>query len=334
MNTSFFVLKSGVSAEDLSALLSSDNANIQCLRGADHIITNVVGSAECGIGSLCYVATPEAAAETEGDAGAIVITKPDLVDAIPAGHAVIVSDHPRVAFSSACTRLCLPRVFDVPAEIDPTAQIAPSAVVGNGVVIGAHTIVGAGAVIGDGVTIGAHCTIHPYAILSHAVIGDRVTLMGFSAVGDAGFGFDMTPEGPVMAPHLGGVSVGDGSFIGANSVIHRGGLRDTVIGASVMLDSLCHIAHNCVLGDRVVAAAQLGVAGSTVIGSDVMIGGQVGIADHITIGDGAVLTARSGITKDIPAGMTVAGFPAQDAGVFWREKAAMRGMLRRDKNKE
>ena len=334
MNSSFFSLKSGVSAGALSALLTNDIAGIHCLRGADYRITDIVGSAECGSGSLCYVTTPEAAAETEGGAGAIVITNPALIDAVPQEHAVIVSEQPRVAFSKACASLCSPRLFSEPAEIDPTAQIAPSAVIGNVVVIGAHTTVGAGAVIGDGVKIGSHCSIHPHAVLSHAVIGNRVTLMASSTIGDTGFGFDMTPDGPVMVPHLGGVAIGDGSSIGANSVVHRGGLRDTKIGASVMLDSLCHIAHNCVLGDRVVAAAQLGVAGSTVIGNDVMIGGQVGIADHITIGDGAVLTARSGVTKDIPAGMTVAGFPAQDAGVFWREKAAMRGMLRRSKSKE
>ena len=86
----------------------------------------------------------------------------------------------------------------------------------------------------------------------------------------------------------------------------------------------CHIAHNVQIGDRSMMAAQCGISGSVKIGADVQIGGQVGIAQHVTIGDGAVLTARSGVTKDVVRHTQMAGFPAIEAGQYWRERAALR----------
>jgi UDP-3-O-[3-hydroxymyristoyl] glucosamine N-acyltransferase len=101
-----------------------------------------------------------------------------------------------------------------------------------------------------------------------------------------------------------------------------------VISKSVMIDNLCHIAHNVQLGERVIMAGQCGVSGSVTIGADVQIGGQVGIAAHVKIGDGSVLTARSGVTKDVAVGSQVAGFPAIDAGQFWRERAGLRRLAK------
>jgi len=42
----------------------------------------------------------------------------------------------------------------------------------------------------------------------------------------------------------------------------------------------------------------------------VLVGGQAGFADHVTVGDGARVAAKSGVIGDVPAGATVAGYPA------------------------
>ena len=91
-----------------------------------------------------------------------------------------------------------------------------------------------------------------------------------------------------------------------------------------MIDNMCHIAHNVQIGDRSIVAAQCGISGSVNIGADVKMGGQVGIAPHLKIGDGAVLTARTGVTKDVGRNTQMAGFPAIEAGRYWRERAALR----------
>ncbi len=47
------------------------------------------------------------------------------------------------------------------------------------------------------------------------------------------------------------------------------------------------------------------------IGNDVWIGGKAVICPGVTIGDRSVIGAGSVVTKDVPAGMVVAGNPAK-----------------------
>ena len=97
-----------------------------------------------------------------------------------------------------------------------------------------------------------------------------------------------------------------------------------MLGESVVIDNMCHIAHNVQIGGRSIVAAQCGISGSVQIGTDVQIGGQAGIAQHVKIGDGAVLTARSGVTKDVAPDTQMAGFPAIEASKYWRERSVLR----------
>jgi UDP-3-O-[3-hydroxymyristoyl] glucosamine N-acyltransferase len=53
----------------------------------------------------------------------------------------------------------------------------------------------------------------------------------------------------------------------------------------VKLDNLIQIAHNVVIGENTVMAAQSGISGSVTIGRNCVFGGQSGAAGHITIGD-------------------------------------------------
>ena len=55
---------------------------------------------------------------------------------------------------------------------------------------------------------------------------------------------------------------------------------------------------------------------------------EAGVADHARIGEGARLAAKSGVIGDVPAGLTVAGFPAVPRQHWLR---AMATLLRRDR---
>jgi len=185
-------------------------------------------------------------------------------------------------------------------------------------------VIEAGAVLHAGVTVGENCNIRSNSVLSHCLIGNGVDIGAGSVVGAAGFGFEKTDDGVVKLPHIGLVVIDDFVSIGSGCAIDRGSLGNTHIGAHVMMDNLCHIAHNVTIGARSIIAGQCGISGSVTVGQGVAMGGQVGIAPHVKIGDGAVLTARSGVTKDIEDGDQVAGFPAISKRQFWREQAALR----------
>ena len=167
----------------------------------------------------------------------------------------------------------------VESPIHSTAEIASDTILEYGVVveedakigrncrIGSHSVIGAGVVIGDNTWIGQNVTI------SHALIGQNVTIYPGVRIGQAGFGFAMDEKGFVTIPQLGRVIIEDRVEIGANSTIDRGSLRDTVIGQGSRLDNLVMIAHNVVLGKGCVLVAQVGIAGSATLGDHVMYRG-------------------------------------------------------------
>jgi UDP-3-O-[3-hydroxymyristoyl] glucosamine N-acyltransferase len=134
-------------------------------------------------------------------------------------------------------------------------------------------------------------------------------------IGSDGFGFAPKPDGTYeKIPQLGTVIVEDDVEIGANSTVDRAVMGDTRIQRGVKIDNLVQIAHNVVVGENTVIAAQAGISGSTKIGKHCMIGGQVGFAGHIEIADHTVFMAQSGIHQSIKEpGQTYFGTPADEA---------------------
>jgi len=285
---------------------------------------------EAGAGDLTFMGVDPGEPVRSRLQGAIVITTADLAEGLPSSCAVLVCGTPRLGFARA-----LALMVDEPADARATAPHIPESVsVGASVSIAARVMIGEGtrldpgAVIHHGVEIGRDCHVGANAVLSHCRIGDGVTIGANSVVGGAGFGFEITADGPVPLPHVGAVDIGDGTRIAAGCAIDRGTLGVTRIGRQVMIDNLVHVAHNCVVEDRAVLAAQVGLAGGAHIGRGAMLAGQAGVSAQVRVGKGAVVMGQSGVTKDVPDGLTVVGFPAEEARELWRERAAMRRLLR------
>jgi len=142
------------------------------------------------------------------------------------------------------------------AKIGRDVEIAPHVVVGPGAEIGDGTRLGPGTVIGPGVAIGRNCEIGAGVTISHAYIGDRVTILPGAHIGQPGFGFATTGEDYLKIPQLGRVIVQDDVEIGSATAIDRGALGDTVIGEGSKLDNLIMIGHNCQIGRHCVIAGQ------------------------------------------------------------------------------
>lgn len=253
---------------------------------------------------------------------------------LPAGLALphktaIYVENPKLAFAKAAEFL-LPRA-QRGAGVHPTAVVAASARLGKEVFIGPFCIIEEHAEIGDGAEIAAHCFVgaeaklgencrlHPRVVIySDSVLGRGVVVHAGTVIGSEGFGYVFGEGKHWKFPQIGGVEIGDDVEIGSNCTIDRGSLGVTRIGAGCKLDNLVHVAHNVVIGEHTVIAAQTGISGSVEIGHHVVMGGQVGIADKCRIGDGAILGAQAGIPtgKAIPAGQTVWGTPARPLEKF------------------
>lgn len=162
--------------------------------------------------------------------------------------------------------------------------------------------------------LGDDVSIAPGAIVLPRVrVGARVRIGPGAVVGATGFGYASGPNGKTrLVPHLGGVVLEDGVHIGPLCTITSGTLGPTILRKNVKLDAQVHVAHNVEIGEESILAAQCGLAGSVVIGRGCLLGGQVGVADHVRVGDGVRIAAKSGVIGDIPAGSTVAGYPAVD----------------------
>ena len=205
------------------------------------------------------------------------------------------------------------------AVLSPGVGVAPGVVVGANVRIGPGCKLGSGSVLGPGVTLGAECRLHANVTLYDGVqLGNRVILHSGVVVGSDGFGYASGPRGAVKIHHLGTVVIGDDVEIGANTAVDRGTLGATRIGDRTKIDNLCQIGHNVIIGSDCLIAGKAGIAGSSRIGDRVILGGDVVVTDHVTIGSDCRIAGRSGIAKNVPAGETWAGSPAQPYRQFLR----------------
>ncbi len=210
-------------------------------------------------------------------------------------------------------------------ERHPSAVVHPLARIGEEVFLGPYCVIGAGAVIGDGCLIGAHVVIendaqigartviHPHVFVGFGcVIGEDCEIHPHSTIGSDGFGYSVDPDGrPRKISHLGNVRIGDHVEIGSNCAVDRATLTSTFIRSGTKLDNICHIAHNCDLGENGFYTAGFMTGGSTKIGRQFSTGGGTVVTAHVTLADNVALAGRSTVTNDIQQGGRYGGYPLQ-----------------------
>ena len=185
--------------------------------------------------------------------------------------------------------------------------------IGKNVFIGNNVSIKKNCIIGNGVIIGSNVVMENSEIGSNTHICDGVIL------GKKGFGFKFIDKKCLRIPHLGNVIIGQDCEIGANCVIDRGSVKNTVINDRSFIDNLVHIAHNVTIGRDCILAGLVGIAGSTTIGNNVVIGGQAGISGHLKIGNNVNIGGKSGVVKNIEDNQTVMGYPATSLKEFLKK---------------
>ena len=285
---------------------------------------------EALMGSLVYVSNAAQLCEARSHQPAIIIVPARMsacvnepgnadrccfaVQSIPMGMAILLR-----YFDRKCQR------FTQWGERHATAVVHPEAVIGKRVFLGPYCVVGAKAQVGDDCMIGAHSVIengatlgertilHPHVFVgADCQIGDDCELHPHTSIGSDGFGYAVDADGRARKiAHLGNVQIGDRVEIGSNCAVDRATLTSTHIRAGTKLDNICHIAHNCDLGENGFFTAGFMMGGSTKIGRHFVSGGNSVVTAHITLGDHVILAGRSSVTCDVPDAGSYGGYPLQ-----------------------
>ena len=298
---------------------------------AHHVAGNVIGDGaviiskvapidEAVRGDITFLSHPRYQRFLARCRASAVIVGHGVVDASrsPATLNFIETADPYVAFAKISSLFCPAPHYSGEvssrAFIDPTAMVGeavtvfPNAFVGARVRIGNGTVVFPGVFLGEDSQVGSGCVLHANVVVrAGCSLGDRVILHAGVVIGSDGFGYAGSGEQRVKIPQVGVVVIEDDVEIGANTTVDRATLGRTVIARGAKIDNLVQIAHNVVVGEFSVIAAQAGVAGSTRLGKNVTLAGQVGVVNHIEIGDGAIIGPQSGIPQSVAPGAVLSG---------------------------
>ncbi len=288
---------------------------------------------------LAFASRPAYRNALRDTSAGVVVVHPGLRDFVPSNALAIVDERAHELFVDMLEKLypggtrgaALTQIDEDGPDtlIESDVRLGENVVIGPNVEIGRNTVIGPNTVIGRGVTIGRNAVIGANVTVEYAHLGNNVVLHPGVRIGAEGFGWLSHGRANRKIPQLGRVIVQDGVEIGANSTVDRGALGDTVIGEGTKIDNLVQIGHNCRIGRRCLIAGTCGIGGSTIIGDNVLVGGGSGTVGHLTIGNGSVLSARCLVTKDVPAGMHVAGQPAQEVKAWQRDMALLRRLNKR-----
>jgi UDP-N-acetylglucosamine acyltransferase len=176
------------------------------------------------------------------------------------------------------------------SQIHPTAIVSPGAQLGQDVEIGAFCTVGAQVQLGDGVRLVSHVVIE-----GATQVGAGTAVHPFAVLGGA----------PQHLAHRGEdtrLVIGERNIIREHVTMHAGtvgGGGVTTVGSDSLYMVGAHVAHDCVVGDRVTFANNATLGGHVVIGDFVFMGGLCAVHQFTRIGRYSFVGGGGVVTKDI-----------------------------------
>lgn len=182
-------------------------------------------------------------------------------------------------------------------------NVHATAIVGAKVELGEGVTIGPFSVIEDGVEIGDGTEIHPHVVVRKGTrIGKNCLVYSGSVLGGE-------PQDVKFKGEESYIRIGDGTVIRECVTVHRGsGERtETKVGANCMLMANTHVAHNCIVGDRVTMANLATLGGFSQVGEGAFVGGLAGLHQFVRVGAYVMVGGGSILLEDVPPYMLVTG---------------------------
>ncbi len=176
------------------------------------------------------------------------------------------------------TRIHPTAIVDPGAQIADDVEIGPYSIVGGDVTIGARTVLRSHVVIEGWTVLGEDCEVYPTAYLGgppqHAGHkGERTQLL-----------------------------LGDRNLIREQVTMHCAtsfGRGVTRVGSDCMFYAGAHVAHDCIVEDRVILGHGATLGGHVRVGEFALLGGISAIHQHTRVGRHSNIGGLAAVTKDI-----------------------------------
>ena len=184
--------------------------------------------------------------------------------------------------------------------------IHPTAVVHAKAQIGAGCHVGPYCVIGPEVVLGERCILHSHVVIDgNTVLGEGNEVYPFATIGLKTQ--DLKWKGGATSTRI-----GDFNTIREHVTIHSatGDGECTTVGSRNNLLAGSHVAHNVVMGDRVIMSNIGTLAGHVIVEDYAVIGGLAAIHQFCRIGKMSIIGGCSKVNQDVPPFMMADGNPA------------------------
>ena len=152
-------------------------------------------------------------------------------------------------------------------------------------------------VIEKGVKIGQGTLIKPHTVITGpTTIGSGNTIGPFATIGAPPQDLKYNGEDTELM-------IGDNNQIREYVSMHRGTVTDkgiTSLGSNNLLMGYVHIAHDCILQDKVILGSYAGLAGEVEVDNFAIISPGTLVHQFVRIGAHVMIQGGSKVTKDVP----------------------------------
>lgn len=181
------------------------------------------------------------------------------------------------------------------AAVDPLARVDPSARLGEGVEVGPFCTVGPGVSLGARTRLISHVSI-----AGNVSLGEDCLVYPFASLGHPPQDFKYAGEDTRLV-------IGNRNVMREHVTMHPGtavGRGETRIGDDGYFMVGAHVAHDCIVGNRVVMANNAAIGGYVTVGDHVNFGGLSAVHQYCRIGRQAFIGGLAAVVGDvIPFGM-------------------------------